>query len=174
VKKEEALSDSNINVIIVRHSLLNQIPLILLIILLVALSIYGTFKFPMTLQTLFTVGGFTIYLPLFGIFPLVVCGVLAHRVLNERLIFHPDYMLFREGVVSWRENSSRVEYEWIREVNIKQNLLNKLLGVGEVKVSTVATQIAAVLTMPGVRNPRAVKDEIYRTIEAAKSAKDDE
>ena len=119
-------------------------------------------------------GRFTIYLPLFGIFPLVICGVLAHRVLNERLIFHPDYMLFREGVVSWREISSRVEYEWIREVNIKQNLLNKLLGVGEVKVSTVATQFAAVLTMPGVRNPRTVKDEIYRRIEAAKNAKGDE
>jgi uncharacterized membrane protein YdbT with pleckstrin-like domain len=107
-------------------------------------------------------------LPLFGIFPLFVGGILAHRVMNEKLIFHPDYLLFREGVLSWRETSSRIEYQWIREISIKQNLLQKILNVGELRVSTVATQIASEVTMPGVRDPRKVKDEIYRRMEAAK------
>lgn len=168
MESEKANSNENVEVVVVRHSLFNQVPLVLLLILVTALSIYGTYKWSFAFQEIFQLAGISVKLPLFGIFPLFVGGILAHRVMNEKLIFHPDYLLFREGVLSWRETSSRIEYQWIREINIKQNLLQKILNVGELMVSTVATQIASEVTMPGVRDPRRVKDEIYRRMEAAK------
>lgn len=167
MKKEEALSDSSVEVIVVRHSILNQIPILLSFIAVTVVCTFLTIRFPSTLQEVVNIGGIDLKLPLFGIFPLVVLGLLIHRISNERLVFHPGYLLFREGIVSWRETSSRIEYQWIREVNIKQNLLQKILNIGELRVCTVATQQTAEVTMPGVRNPRKVKDEIYRRIDAS-------
>lgn len=168
MEPQKAKSNESIEVLIVRHSLFNQVPMILLLLLVTALSIYGTYQYRFAFQEIFTIAGISVKLPLFGIFPLFVGAILAHRVMNEKLVFHPEYLLFREGVLSWREISSRIEYEWIREVNIKQNIFQKILDVGELRVSTVATQIAAEVTMFGVRDPRKVKDEIYRRIEAAR------
>ena len=162
----QALTINPARLVVIRHSFFNQIPLLTvtatLWIAAIALSVY----YPLLIQEILHlhVGDAIIplQLSLFAIFPLLSLGTLLHRLFNERIILHPGYILFRKGLLSWQETSSRIEYENVREVNIGQNLIQKILGVGNIKVSTVATQIAAEVTMNGIRNPRKLKDEIFR------------
>lgn len=164
--KEAEVKSGPFTFIAIRHHWANQLPLIIAIVFLSYAAYKISVAFPITVQELlrFSIFGtdISLKLPFFAIFPVVGVFVLIHRLFNERLVLHPEYLLFREGLLSWRELSSRIEYEHVREINIGQNIFQKLFNIGELRVSTVATQIAAEVTMTGVRRPRRVKDEVYR------------
>lgn len=61
------------------------------------------------------------------------------------------------GIIA--RKTARVEYSAIREVEVKQGVIDRLLNVGRLEISTAATEGAEVL-FAGVIDPMAIQDEI--------------
>jgi uncharacterized membrane protein YdbT with pleckstrin-like domain len=102
---------------------------------------------------------FNLPIPLFGIIPLFIFAVIVHRLLNYKLVLCEEYVLLVEGLMQWREKSYRIHYEKIQEIGIQQTLIQRILNVGDIHILAVTGEHSS-LIMPGVYNPRRVKDSI--------------
>lgn len=91
-------------------------------------------------------------------------GVLCHLVW---WIYDAQYVLgargleSREGIFSVNQRITRVSYEDIRSMEVKQNLLQRALDTGSVLIGTSATQGVEV-TMAGIASPREVLATLQR------------
>ena len=150
---------------IVRQSHLNHGPLILAWIFVTGIAIYLTDAFPWSMQPILATDSFTIKLPLFALPSLILLGKMLHSIFNKKLIFTDDYILFLEGLMSWKEKAIRLHYFNIKEIEIDQTLYQKIFGLGDLIITTVATQIETALCMPGVRKSRVIKDFINKKMQ---------
>ena len=91
-------------------------------------------------------------------FPLIFAVVAAFRVLNERLVVTPDYIIHVAGRVSWSERTVRLEYDHIMEIEIVQTIVQRLLGLGDVIIKPLGGAERSSIRMRGLSKPRAVKD----------------
>lgn len=153
----------------IRQSIYNQIPLVLLILGSIWLLIWTSVNFDWAVHT-FEFGPISFPLPLGGIITLVLVAILIHKLYDNKLIITDEYLLFIHGCLNWKEKSIRLEYSFIREIEIDQTIPQKFLGVGDIIVTLVATSLDSNKKLPGVRNPRKVKDLLYAYLHGARPA----
>lgn len=94
---------------------------------------------------------------LFALPFIVVCAVMFYRHYAARFIFDGEIIESRHGLVARRVNSIRVED--VRSINVKQSILQRLLGIGDVEFSSAASADAEVV-FDEVANPMRVKEEV--------------
>lgn len=149
-----------------RQSFLNYGGFILTIIAITFVSIYLTYLYPWSMQKIWSSEYFSLKIPFFALLPLALIAHLLHLVLDKKMVFTDSYILFLEGLMSWKEKSIRVHYFNIKEIEIDQTIYQKIFGLGDLSITTVATQIESALLMPGIRNARHIKDFINERIVA--------
>lgn len=154
------------------ESIRNKLFLVSLFVVTSILACYGTVTWAWSVQMVPLGKYITLPIPLFGLAPLVLFTILLHRRYDRKLILTKEYLLFVEGVVSFKEHSLRVQYRNIREIGIDQTIVQRILGVGDLLVSPLATQLESAIRMPGISNPRAAKDEIYKRVQLDQQAAD--
>lgn len=145
---------------VIRQSWLNQFTGVLIVAVLIWLTTYLTLLFPEFTTVPLEVGSYTFEFPFLKIIPLCMLGRSVFLVYNSRLVLTPDYLLHVTGRLAWRERTSRIEYNRIQEIEIAQTILQRILGVGDVKVLPLAGLSENTLCVSGLRSPRAVKDLI--------------
>jgi hypothetical protein len=145
---------------VIRQSWLNQSIGIGVVLVLLGMTTYVTLAFPGYTTVPLELGSSIFAFPFLNIIPLCVLGRLAFLVYNERLVLTPEYLIHVTGRLAWRARSSRLEYDRIQEIEISQTILQRILGVGDVKVLPLAGLAENALAMNGLLHPRAVKDLI--------------
>lgn len=145
---------------VLRQSWLNQFSGIVLVLVLIWLTTYLTLLFPEFTTVPLEVGSSTFEFPFLKIIPLCMLGRSAFLVHNSRLVLTPDYLLHVTGRLAWRERTSRIDYNRIQEIEIVQTILQRILGVGDVRVLPLAGLSENTLCVSGLRSPREVKDLI--------------
>lgn len=106
-----------------------------------------------------------IYLPQYTRFGLAALGVWAvYRALRLFVTWcgasyriYDDLVVASFGIVSRR--STQVRVADIRGMSIRQSLVGRMLGVGDVTIGTAATGDAEIV-MRGVRNPSGIVETI--------------
>lgn len=88
---------------------------------------------------------------------IVVCAIMFYRHFAARFIFDGEIIESRHGLVARRISSIRVED--VRNINVKQSILQRLLGIGDVEFSSAASADAEVV-FDEVANPLRVKEEV--------------
>ena len=152
--------------IILHTSVFNFLPLLLLNGILFALCVYSLFFWPWSIQWIDMIGT-SIPISLFALPVLAAFVTLIAKTKNEKLILTDDYLLFIQGILNWRQASVRMEYHAIKQVSIDENIVQRILGIGDIRCSTVASVDSQFITMPGLSNPRAVKDLINAKIKVS-------
>lgn len=145
---------------VARQSILNHGLLLSICIALTVISVYLTYEFSWSMQTIWSSDYFSIKIPLFALVPLVLIARLLHATHDKKIVFTDSYILFLEGLMSWKEKSIRLHYFNIKEIEIDQTIYQRMFGLSDLLITTVATQIEDSLRMPGLRRARVIKDFI--------------
>ena len=157
--------------IVLTQNFLNQLPMLVALAFSFPAAIWLSIAYPWSVEHLeIPLFNFAFPLPLFAIIPLLLLGALFHALYNVRLILCPEYLIYVEGALNWKEKSIRVEYEHIREIEIDQTIYQRIVNVGDILVTVVATSIESSLIVPGVHDPRAVKDLIREFVAKAEKS----
>lgn len=77
----------------------------------------------------------------------------------NRYYLTPVILETRAGI--WAQDAKRIEYRHIRSVNVRRGVIERILGIGNIEVSTAATD-GGDLVLFGVSNPLRVQEEIER------------
>lgn len=106
--------------------------------------IFLSWKFPWTIVTgdLFSIGGYHVTLSLPILFLLLPCVVLSRmilRIYDVRYSIDPRGVQAQIGIVSMNQRVIRVRYEDIRTVEVSQSVMDRLLNIGRVDISTAAS-----------------------------------
>lgn len=131
--------------------------------LLAFASIYLSPRMPVTVidGKLFSIGSATwhLKLPLLFLLPTVALFSCIYRIYNVRYSIDPKGIEARVGILSLTQTTTRVRFEDVRGVEIDQTVLERILDIGSVQVSTAATYTVEVI-MDGVAAPKEVQDMI--------------
>ncbi len=142
----------------------SEIEGIALFLLFSIVSIVLSRQFEATIFTgpLFTIGSSTYYLsfPLLSIIPLFFLATSIFRIYNVRYSVDKGGVRARLGVISVKEIDYSVRYEDIRAINIGRTIIEKMLDIGKVEISSAASSDVE-LTLEGVAYP----DDIKRMLE---------
>lgn len=158
--------------VIVRQSWLNQWPLVGLTAALEAAIVYVSIRFPELATFSVDLGAISLsgsYLPIIPVFVLLVA---AFNIYNERLVITPLYLIHVTGRISWRERSSRLEYDHIQEIETSGSIIQRLLGLADLNILPIGAGNRQAILMRGLRNARAVKDLIRSVRENGASMPD--
>ena len=149
--------------IVFRKSYLGELPAIVLFWCLLALSIYLTAYLPWSVQHIPLSEWFTLHLPLFAIFPLVVLIHILHRVYNSRYTIGDDYVRCIHGLLSLMKQDVRIEYRDILGIEIDRNLIDRMVNVGNLRIGTAMLGTQEI-NFIGVRNPSRYRDIVLKRV----------
>lgn len=155
---------------IVMQSWRNQVGTLMAFLALVCAAMYLTIQFPRFTTIPLMLGGFELSFPVLNLIPLVVLLRGVFLVYNERFVITPEYLIHVTGRLAWRGRSSRLAYRHIQEIEIEETILQRLLGVGDLKLIPMAGSEVSSIKLHGAANPRAVKDLIREYSKRAKAA----
>jgi uncharacterized membrane protein YdbT with pleckstrin-like domain len=88
---------------------------------------------------------------------LVLCLLISYRRLSWRYTIEDGVIESRHGIIAREVRSVRVED--VRSLNVKQNVWQRLLNLGDIEFNTAASSDVEVVFY-GVSNPLKVKEEI--------------
>ncbi len=159
-KTEELVGRPDGENVLIHQSWLNQLPLLLLLLLLEALIIYVRIEFSDRSATKLPETSVDTLISMLPIVPLLILIKAAYPIINERLVVTPQYIIHVMGRISWRERSVRLEYGHIQEIEIEQTILQRMLGLGDISIVALGGANVAAIHMHGLANPRGVKDLI--------------
>lgn len=146
--------------VIFTQSWWNQIPILFIFAALELTAIAVTLKFPESTSLKVPMGAAYVSISYLPPLPLFVFGKAAFRVLNERLVVTPSYMIHVTGRLSWQERSVRLEYPHIQEIETVQTIFQRMFGLGDLIITPIGGAAKNGICMEGLANPRAVKDLI--------------
>jgi uncharacterized membrane protein YdbT with pleckstrin-like domain len=102
-------------------------------------------------------GDSSFLLAAFGLPIVALCLIIAYRHLSWRFTIENGIIESRHGIIAREVRSVRVED--VRSTNVKQNVLQRLLNLGDIEFSSAASTDAEVV-FAGVSSPLKVKDKI--------------
>jgi uncharacterized membrane protein YdbT with pleckstrin-like domain len=79
-------------------------------------------------------------------------------------------VIYEEGFLS--KDSIDIDFENIRSIKIKQTLLDRILGIGNIEIASSGTDKYEI-KINGVNNPMFIKHFIHKTIKEQKNKKED-
>ncbi len=146
--------------VIVHQSWRNQLGTLVVFVLLLAATTYLTVFYPDFTTVPLDFGESEVDFPLLNVLPLILLCRAAFVIYNERFVLTPDYLIHVTGRLAWRGRSSRLDYSKIQEIEIEETILQRALGVGDLKIIPTAGTEANSIRLKGVASPRGVKDLI--------------
>ncbi len=154
--------------IIIRPSIISQLHLLALFLLSLWVTYDSFARFPDTVEHYFLGSAFGfdvgLSLPAMGILPLVLGAALIHKLLNRKYVLCEDYILEIEGLVAFTLRTVRLRYLHIRGLEIDCNILQRMLGVGDLRVGGEISPEDTDVVMMGIYNPNRYKDIIKERI----------
>lgn len=90
---------------------------------------------------------------------LFIAGLSALFRLRYEFILTEDRIISRVGLIA--RNTNEMKLRHIRSILLRQNLLERLLGIGTLIMISAADEISQV-PFSGINNPLAVKETINR------------
>ena len=100
-----------------------------------------------------------LHLPLFWFLPAGVLFRAIFKVFNVRYLMDSKGIEARYGIMWVSQTISRIRYVDIRSAEIQQSIVDRILSVGDIIISSAAKQSVDVL-FQGVAVPQEVKDVI--------------
>lgn len=80
------------------------------------------------------------------------------RVYNQNFHLCDDYLSSNVGILSTSLCTTRILYAHIRGIEIRQSLLQRILGLGDLHIGTDINKGESEMCLCGVRHPFALKD----------------
>lgn len=100
---------------------------------------------------------FFLSFPLFWLLPFFSFVDAAFRIYNVRYVVDSQGIEAWEGILSLRQSITHVRHEDIRSIETDQGVLERVLDVGEISISTAATGGVEV-QFKGVSKPKQVQN----------------
>lgn len=152
---EEIKIDSPITL---RRSYVDLIPLIILFLLSVILVAFISLSEPET----------TPRMPVQVFIPMALLAVIFHRKFNRYYIITREGVKMFRGLLGLNLSEQMVDVNRMKHVELKQNILQRILGVGDISISTVLIEEPEV-RIRGIYQPydliSLIKDAIDREYE---------
>jgi len=98
-------------------------------------------------------GGFVILL--------VIAGYAALARQRSEFLIEEDKIVIREGLIARNSNEIRIKH--IRALSVRQNVLERLLGIGTLAAVT-ASHGESTAIFKGIRDPEAVKELVSKRL----------
>ncbi len=144
--------------VVIHQSWRNMLGTLGLVLCVLGVTSYLTILFPEYTSVPLALGGFVFEFPVLNLVPLLLLARAAYVIYNERFVLTPHYLIHVTGRLAWRGRSSRLDYSKIQEIEIEETLLQRALGVGDLKIIPIAGTDSNSIRLQGVAYPRAVKD----------------
>lgn len=144
--------------LVMYRSPLSHPRLALLFVVLTALAIVLSVRFPVTVLTvpfLFHGAPMRLVVPLLGLIPFALFLVLARRLLNYRYVLTADTVSEVKGLVGLRLVWSQLEYKDIHEVVVYQDPIQQLFNLGDIQIGSDVNEEEIILR--GIHNPLRIK-----------------
>jgi uncharacterized membrane protein YdbT with pleckstrin-like domain len=97
---------------------------------------------------------------------IVVLPLRYFRYRTLRYVFDAEGVTVRWGILFRREVS--LTYARIQDIHLVSNLLERWLGLGRVQIQTASGNADAEVTIQGLPDFEAVRDELYRRMRGAR------
>lgn len=104
---------------------------------------------PMFLHELFVLVGASL--------AVITSSKISYSYISNRYVIGPEYIESSEGIVA--RKTKRIDYLHIRQVNVTQSVLERLLNTGSVEISSAATE-GGDIEFRDVGNPVLVQGQI--------------
>lgn len=101
-----------------------------------------------------------------------ICILLPLRYFRYhtlRYVFDQEGVTVRWGILFRREVS--LTYARIQDIHLVSNVFERWLGIGRVQVQTASGQSGAEITIEGLPDYEAVRDELYKRMRGARAHK---
>ena len=86
---------------------------------------------------------------------------------NEKLCFCSLYVSRYTGILGNNLRTSRLLYHHIRGVEIEQSIIDRMLDLGDIHVSSDNSRASAEIVIRGVRRPERIKDILLERVAAS-------
>ena len=129
-------------VISLHRSLRDEVPLIALLILSISIMTLVTVYFPDTTESF--------PMQIFG--PLTIIALLCHRRWNAKYFIEKDGITVVKGLLLINLSRLSYDYKKIKVVEVRKNILQRILNVGDVLVSTTHVRQPEI-SLEGLLNP---------------------
>lgn len=136
---------------------------IFVVMSILAVFFSRVFPFSIIEGEVVTIGSTTIRLslPLFWFVPAFTIGMAIYRIYNVRYVINERGIESEVGILALHRRLTRVWFEDVRSVQTEQSLLNRLLGVGDLEISTAATGTIEII-LRGIAAPDEVQEMVQR------------
>ena len=156
--------------LVLYRSPLTQIGLSSIFILVTAIAIVMSVRFPATiLEVAATVRGepVDLWIPVLGVVPLALFIVIARSLLNYRYILTPTSVIQIKGLVGLRLVRTELRYADIRELVVYQDPTQQLFNLGDIQIGSGTHHEEIILR--GIHNPLRLKLIIRERINVARA-----
>lgn len=130
------------------------------------------FSFPQTLLPLQVAEPFGrpigFLIPVVGIVPLGLFAWMLRCVYDRRYLIGPDSITELSGLMSFNSRSMRIYYKNVRAIETEQNTIQRLLGIGSVRIGPLLG--GGDMVLAGVSSPEQYRDMIERRMRALEIA----
>ena len=99
---------------------------------------------------------------------IVLLPLRYFRFRTLRYVFDNEGVTMRWGILFRREIS--LTYARIQDIHLVSNVVERWLGLGRVQIQTASGQSSAEMTVEGLPDYEAVRDELYRRMRGARGA----
>lgn len=104
-----------------------------------------------------------------GIVGIFLLLVVLWRCRNEKLYFCDMYVSRYTGILGNSLRTSRLLYQHVRGVEIEQSILDRLLDLGDIHVSSDNSRASAEIVIRGVCRPERIKDILLERVAASQN-----
>jgi uncharacterized membrane protein YdbT with pleckstrin-like domain len=104
-----------------------------------------------------------------GIVGIMLILVVLWRCRNEKLCFCSLYVSRYAGILGNNLRTSRLLYHHIRGVEIEQSIIDRILDLGDIHVSSDNSRASAEIVIRGVRRPERIKDILLERVAASQT-----
>lgn len=103
---------------------------------------------------------FAVYRSIFHIARVLLLLELIRRYYNDLYVFGASRVAHRMGRISTNYRIASVKYRDIREIEVSQSILGRMLRFGDIQISTASTDTAEI-ELKNVALPRKITQWIY-------------
>lgn len=143
----------------------SELKSIALFLIFSAMSIYLSNEYPASIIRgpiiEFETYGIYLWLPLWWMVPAVVLMLTIIRIYNVRYKVDQRGIEMRIGILSFHQRINRLRFEDIRNIEIEQTIIQRILDTGRLEVSTAATGTIEII-MEGIAAPNEVRSMLER------------
>lgn len=153
------------NVIVIPKVWRSELKSFLLFIFFSFLALYLSKKFPGSVLSAsiweFNEKAIYLWLPLWWFLPAVTILFAIIRIYDVRYRIDQRGLEMRIGILSFHQRINRLRFEDIRNIEIEQTLVQRMLNIGRLEVSTAATGTIEII-MEGIEAPDEVRSMLER------------